>query len=86
MAESPTKESVRKYIIANHDVVGEFHVVGLERFDDGSLVRIYMHSYGRMTTFDREEDIYLVREEEIGKNFVEKKEWRNKQLEKIKII
>lgn len=83
MAESPTKESVRKYIIATSDVLAELHVVGLERFDDGSLVRIYLHSYGRMTTFDREEDIYLVRHEQIGKNFITKEEWRNIQIKKI---
>lgn len=83
MAESPTKESVRKYIIATSDVLDEFHVVGLDRFDDGSLVRIYLHSYGRMTTFDREEDIYLVKQEQIGKNFITKEEWRNIQIKKI---
>jgi hypothetical protein len=38
-----------------------------------------------MTTFDKNSDIFLVKEEDIGKNFIEKEEWRNKQLEKIKI-
>lgn len=69
--------------MATSDVLDEFHVVGLDRFDDGSLVRIYLHSYGRMTTFDREEDIYLVKQEQIGKNFITKEEWRNIQIKKI---
>lgn len=83
MEEPTTKESVRRYIIATSDVVYELYVVGLDRFDDGSLVRIYLHSYGRMTTFDREEDIYLVKPEQIGENFITNEEWRNIQLKKI---
>ena len=83
MAELPTKESIRKYIIATSDVFGEFYVVGIDRFEEGSLVRIYLHSYGRMTTFDEEGNIYVVDDEEIGKNFIESEEWRSIQLKKI---
>jgi hypothetical protein len=83
MAESPTKESVRKYIIATSDVFGEFHVVGLDKFVDGTAVKIYLHSYGRMTTFDKEDNIYVVKSVEIDNNFIEKEEWRIIQLNKI---
>jgi hypothetical protein len=83
MAESPTKESVRKYIIATSDVYGEFHVIGIDRFEEGSLVSIYLHSYGRMTTFDKNGDIYLVKYEEIDENFITNEKWRNIQLQKI---
>ena len=83
MAESPTKESVRKYIIATSDVYGEFHVIGIDRFEEGSLVSIYLHSYGRMTTFDKYGDIYLVKYEEIDENFITNEKWRNIQLQKI---
>jgi hypothetical protein len=81
-----TKESVRKYVEENYDIYLELYVFDIDRFIDGTLVKIYLHSYNRMTTFDKNSDIFLVKEEEIGKNFIEKKEWRNKQLEKIKII
>jgi hypothetical protein len=81
-----TKESVRKYVEENYDIYLELYVFDIDRFIDGTLVKIYLHSYNRMTTFDKNSDIYLVKEEEIGKNFIEVKEWRNKQLEKIKII
>lgn len=83
MEESPTKESVRKYIIATSDVFGEFHVVGIDRFEEGSLVRIYLHSYGRLTTFDKQGNIYVVKHEEIDENFITNEEWRNIQLKKI---
>ena len=83
MAESPTKESIRKYIIATSDVFGEFYVVGIDRFEEGSLVRIYLHSYGRMTTFDKYGNIYVVKHEEIDENFITNEEWRNIQLKKI---
>ena len=83
MAESPTKESVRKYIIATSDVFGEFHVIGIDRFEEGSLVSIYLHSYGRMTTFDKNGNIYVVKHEEIDENFITNEEWRNIQLKKI---
>ena len=81
--EPPTKESVRKYIIATSDVFGEFHVIGLDRFEEGSLVSIYLHSYGRMTTFDKNGNIYVVKHEEIDENFITNEEWRNIQLKKI---
>ena len=83
MAESPTKESVRKYVIATSEVFGEFHVIGIDRFEEGSLVSIYLHSYGRLTTFDKNGNIYVVKYEEIDKNFITNKEWRNIQLKKI---
>ena len=83
MSESPTKENVRKYIIATSDVFGEFHVVGIDRFEDGSLVSIYLHSYGRLTTFDKNGDIYVVKYEEIDENFITNEKWRNIQLKKI---
>lgn len=83
MAESTTKESVRKYIMSTSDVVGDFHAVGIDRFEEGSLVRIYLHSYGRMTTFDRNGNIYLVKHEDIDENFITKEEWRSIQLKKI---
>ena len=83
MAELPTKENVRKYIIATSDVFGEFHVVGIDRFEDGSLVSIYLHSYGRLTTFDKNGDIYVVKYEEIDENFITNEKWRNIQLKKI---
>ena len=81
--EPPTKESVRKYIIATSDVFGEFHVIGIDRFEEGSLVSIYLHSYGRMTTFDKYGNIYVVKHEEIDENFITNEEWRNIQLKKI---
>jgi len=81
--EPPTKESVRKYIIATSDVFGEFHVIGIDRFEEGSLVSIYLHSYGRMTTFDKNGNIYVVKHEEIDENFITNEEWRNIQLKKI---
>jgi hypothetical protein len=83
MAESPTKESVRKYIIDTSDVFGEFHVMGLDKFVDGTVVKIYLHSYGRMTTFDKEDNIYVVKHEEIDENFITNEEWRIIQLNKI---
>lgn len=81
-----TKESVRKYVEENYDIYLELYVFDIDRFIDGTLVKIYLHSYNRMTTFDKNSDIYLVKEEEIDKNFIKKEEWRNKQFEKIKII
>ena len=81
--EPPTKESVRKYIIATSDVFGEFHVIGIDRFEEGSLVSIYLHSYGRLTTFDKYGNIYVVKHEEIDENFITNEEWRNIQLKKI---
>ncbi len=86
MAQQPTKESVRRYVEENYDIYLELYVVDIDRFIDGTLVKIYLHSYNRLTTFDKNNDIYLVKDEEIGKNFIEKKEWRNKQFEKIKMI
>ena len=86
MEESTTKEIVRRYVEENYDIYLELYVIDIDRFINGTLVKIYLHSYNRMTTFDKNSDIYLVKEEEIGKNFIEVKEWRNKQLEKIKII
>lgn len=81
-----TKESVRKYVEENYDIYLELYVIDIDRFINGTLVKIYLHSYNRMTTFDKNSDIYLVKEEEIDKNFIKKEEWRNKQFEKIKII
>lgn len=78
-----TKEYIKDYIISTSDVFGEFHVIGIDRFEEGSLAVIYSHSYGRMTTFDEEGNIYVVDDEEIGKNFIESEEWRSIQLKKI---
>ena len=78
-----TKEYIKDYIISTSEVFGEFHVTGMDRFEEGSLVMIYSHSYGRMTTFDEDDTIYIVNDDEIGKNFIEKEEWRNIQLNKI---
>lgn len=86
MEESTTKESVRRYVEENYDIYLELYVIDIDRFINGTLVKIYLHSYNRMTTFDKNSDIYLVKEEEIDKNFIKKEEWRNKQFEKIKII
>ena len=86
MEESTTKEIVRKYVEENYDIYLELYVIDIDRFINGTLVKIYLHSYNRMTTFDKNSDIYLVKEEEIDKNFIKKEEWRNKQFEKIKII
>mgnify|MGYP000346765819 CR=1 FL=1 len=83
MAESPTKESVRKYVEENCDVIAELYAVNVDRFVDGSLVKIYLHSYGRMTTFDKEDNIYVVKHEEIDENFITNEEWRIIQLNKI---
>ena len=81
--EPPTKESVRKYVIATNEVFDELHVIGIDRFEDGTLVSIYLHSYGRLTTFDKNDNIYVVKYEEIDKNFITNEEWRNIQLQKI---
>jgi len=86
MEESTTKEIVRRYVEENYDIYLELYVIDIDRFINGTLVKIYLHSYNRMTTFDKNSDIYLVKEEEIDKNFIKKEEWRNKQFEKIKII
>jgi hypothetical protein len=83
MAQSTTKESVRKYIEGTCDVISELYTVDIDRFVDGSLVKIYMHSYGRMSTFDNDGNIYVVNPNEIGNNFIEKEEWRIRQLNKI---
>ena len=61
MSDSPTKESVRKYVIATSEVFGEFHVIGIDRFEDGTLVSIYLHYYGRLTTFYKNDNIYVVK-------------------------
>jgi hypothetical protein len=85
MSQLSTKESIRRYIEKNYEVIAELYVIGIDRFVDGSLVKIYLHSYGRISTFDKRGDIYLVNIEQIGINFIEKDEWRNKQLLKIEI-
>jgi len=82
---SPTKESIIKYVEENYNYL-ELYVIDNDRFINGKLVKIYLHSYNRMTTFDKNGDIYLIKEEEIGKKFIKKEEWRNKQFEKIKMI
>jgi hypothetical protein len=83
MAGAPNKENIKNYIITTSDEFGDYHVVGLDRFVDGTAVKIYLHSYGRMTTFDKEDNIYVVKNAEIGNNFIEKEEWRTIQLNKI---
>jgi len=83
MAKSPTKESVRKYVEETYDVIAELYAVNVDRFVDGSLVKIYLHSYGRMSTFDKDGNIYLVDQNDIGEKFIEKEEWRIIQLKKI---
>ena len=83
MAESPTKESVRKYVEENCDVIAELYAVNVDRFVDGSLVKIYLHSYDRMSTFDDDDNIYVVKQHDIGNKFIEKEEWRIIQLNKI---
>jgi|LauGreDrversion4_2_1035121.scaffolds.fasta_scaffold08176_7 hypothetical protein len=85
MSQLSTKESIRRYIEKNYEVIAELYVIDIDRFVDGSLVKIYLHSYGRISTFDKRGDIYLVNIEQIGINFIEKDEWRNKQLLKIEI-
>jgi hypothetical protein len=83
MAGEPTKESVKKYVEENCDVIAELYAVNIDRFVDGSLVKIYLHSYDRMSTFDKYGNIYLVKHEEIDENFITNKEWRIRQLNKI---
>jgi hypothetical protein len=83
MAGATTKESVKKYIEENCDVIAELYVVNVDRFVDGSLVKIYLHSYDRMSTFDDDDNIYVVKQQDIGNNFIEKEEWRIRQLNKI---
>jgi hypothetical protein len=83
MAKSPTKESVRKYVEETCDVIAELYVVNVDRFVDGTLVKIYLHSYGRMSTFDKNSNIYLVNPNDFGEKFIEKEEWRIRQLNKI---
>jgi hypothetical protein len=81
--DRPTKESVRKYVEETCEVFSELYAVGVDRFVDGSLVKIYLHSYGRMSTFDQYGNIYVVNINDIGEKFIEKEEWRTKQLKKI---
>jgi hypothetical protein len=83
MAGAPTKESVKKYIEENCDVIAELYTVNVDRFVDGSLVKIYLHSYDRMSTFDDDGNIYVIKKHDIGNNFIEKEEWRIIQLNKI---
>jgi len=83
MAQPSTKESVRKYIEETCDVIAELYVINVDRFVDGSLVKIYLHSYGRMSTFDEDGNIYVVNQNDIGEKFIEKEEWRIMQLKKI---
>jgi hypothetical protein len=36
-----------------------------------------------MSTFDDDDNIYVVKQQDIGNNFIEKEEWRIRQLNKI---
>jgi hypothetical protein len=83
MAQPSTKESVRKYVEETYDVIAELYAVNVDRFVDGSLVKIYLHSYGRMSTFDEDGNIYVVYPSDFGEKFIEKEEWRIRQLKKI---
>ena len=83
MGNESTKKYVRKYIEETCEVFSEFYTFNNDRFIEGSLVRIYLHSYRRMSTFDKDGNIYVVDFKEIGENFIEKEEWREKQLKKI---
>lgn len=83
MAQPSTKESVRKYVEETCDVIAELYAVNVDRFVDGSLVKIYMHSYGRMSTFDKDNNIYVVDPNDFGEKFIGKEEWRIIQLNKI---
>ena len=41
MVQPPTKESVRRYVEKTCEVVMELYVIGIDRFVDGSFVKIY---------------------------------------------
>lgn len=85
MAKPDVKGDTRRYVESSCEVLGEFWATGLDGFKDGSLVRIYLLGYGRMTTFDDSGNIYVVRNEEVGTRFVERGEWRSRQIKKIGI-
>lgn len=86
MAKPDSKGDTRRHIESTCDVLGEFRATGLERFEEGSIVKIHLHSYGRMTTFDDSGDIYVIRKEEVGTRFIDKEEWRSRQIKNLGIV
>ena len=63
--------------------LGDYYVTGLKKFNEGDIVRIYQHSYIRLLTFDKNGELYVVHQNQINKNFITKKDWRDEQINRV---
>ncbi len=63
--------------------IGEYYVTGLEKFNEGKIVKIYQHSYIRLLTFDKNGELYIVHHNQINKNFITKEHWRDEQIKRV---
>ena len=63
--------------------LGEYYVTGLDRFNEGDIVKIYQHTYVRLLTFDKNDELYVIHQNQIHKNFITKKHWRDEQINRI---
>lgn len=63
--------------------LGDYYVTGLKDFNEGQVITIYQHSYLRLLTFDKNDQLYTIHTTEIHRNFLTKESWRERQLGKL---
>ena len=75
-----------EYEITHSEYIGDYYVSGLDRFNEGDLVKIYqLYSQynNRIFCLDRYNQQYRIHPNEFSRNFLNKENWRAKQINKI---
>jgi hypothetical protein len=44
---------------------GDYYVTGLKDFNEGQVITIYQHSYLRLITFDKNDQLYKIHDTQI---------------------
>lgn len=75
--------SFKKIISKDGQSNGFFYPIDLDEFEEGKPVEIWTWTYYRYVTFDKNGDIYVLKDNEMDRKFIRKDDWRKRQIDKI---
>jgi hypothetical protein len=71
-------------LIKKSKLYGEYYTLALkDYFSYGELIKVYSHYSYRVFTISKDKKIYRIHNNDFGRIFFTKEEWRNKKINKI---
>ena len=62
---------------------GFYYPIDLDNFETGKPVEILTWTYFRYLTIDKNNNMYVLKDDELYNKFIKKDDWRRRQIDKI---